>query len=182
MSWRQKLVAATDRLTSLGAERLHVHVDFPLFQRLAPPIPSGRSQIPGIQIQDTRRMRLLEVLLHGGPQLGGWRTAQMQEAIGSAFTLSAETYPLTPLRYELRKGRARGGCNAMAGVTATGSRKKDREWLPCSSGSTSASVARWPTRGFLIGQRRPPRRPPRSRLPITGADEAIQKLIQLLAA
>ena len=70
MSWRQKLVAATDRLTSLEAERLHVHVDFPLFQRLAPPIPSGRSQIPGIQIQDTRRMRLLEVLLHGGPPTG----------------------------------------------------------------------------------------------------------------
>ena len=108
MSWRQKLVAATDRLTSLEAERLHVHVDFPLFQRLAPPIPSGRSQIPGIQIQDTRRMRLLEVLLHGGPQLGGWRTAQMQEAIGSAFTLSAETYPLTPLRYELRKRKGQG--------------------------------------------------------------------------
>ena len=32
----------------------------------------------------------------------------MQEAIGSAFTLSAETYPLTPLRYELRKRKGQG--------------------------------------------------------------------------
>jgi hypothetical protein len=54
---RQKLVAATDRLAGLEAELLNVHVDFPLFQRLALPILSGRTQIPGIKIQDTRMMR-----------------------------------------------------------------------------------------------------------------------------
>ena len=66
---RQKLVAVTDRPAGFEADRLNVHVDFPLFQRLALPIPSSRSKIPGIKIQDTRMLRLMEVLLHGGSQL-----------------------------------------------------------------------------------------------------------------
>ena len=63
---RQKLTVVTDRLAGFEADLLNVHVDFPLFQRLALPITSGRSKIPGIKIQDTRMMRLMEVLLHGG--------------------------------------------------------------------------------------------------------------------
>lgn len=105
---RQKLVAATERLAGMEAELLNVHVDFPLFQRLALPIPCGRSKIPGIKIHDTRMMRLMEVLLHGGSQLGSWRTAQIHEAVRAAFHLSAEAYTLTQLRYDLRKMRAHG--------------------------------------------------------------------------
>jgi hypothetical protein len=60
-----------------------MHVDFPLFQRLAMPIPSGRTKIPGIKIHETRMVRLMEVLLHGGSQTGGWRTAQIHDAIKS---------------------------------------------------------------------------------------------------
>jgi hypothetical protein len=62
---RRKLVAMTDRMAGVEAEPLNVHVDFPLFQRLALPIPSGRTKIPGIKSQDTRRMRRKGVLLHG---------------------------------------------------------------------------------------------------------------------
>jgi hypothetical protein len=105
---RQKLVSLTDRLASFEAELLNVHVDFPLFQRLALPIPSGCSKIPGIKIQDTRMMRLMEVLLHGGSQLAGWRTAQIHEAIRAAFDLPADAYTLTQLRYDLRKMRGHG--------------------------------------------------------------------------
>jgi len=68
---RQKMLTATDRLAGFEAELLNIHVDFPLFQRLAMPIASGRTKVPGIKIQDTRMMRLMEVLLHGGTQLGG---------------------------------------------------------------------------------------------------------------
>lgn len=78
------------------------------FQRLALPIPSGRSKIPGIKIQDTRMMRLMEVLLHGGSQLAGWRTAQIHEAIRAGFDLPADAYTLTQLRYDLRKMRGHG--------------------------------------------------------------------------
>jgi len=78
----------------------------PLFQRLALPIPSGNTKIPGIKIQDTRMLRLMEVLLHRGTQLGGWRSRQIHEAILSAFQLTPEKYTLTQLRYDLRKLKA----------------------------------------------------------------------------
>jgi hypothetical protein len=105
---RQKLVALTDCLADFEAGLLNVHIDFPLFQRLALPIPSGRSKIPGIKIQDTRMMRLMEVLLHGGSQLAGWRTAQIHESMRAAFGLTAEQYTLTQLRYDLRKMKGHG--------------------------------------------------------------------------
>jgi len=105
---RQKLVTATDRLAAFEAELLNVHVDFPLFQRLALPIAAGRTRVPGIKIHDTRMMRLMEVLLHGGSQPGGWRTAQIHAAILAAFGLTAAAYSLTQLRYDVRKLKAHG--------------------------------------------------------------------------
>ena len=53
-------------------------------------------------------IRLMEVLLHGGPQLNGWRTAKIHEALLSAFGLSSPAYSLTQLRYDLRKLKAHG--------------------------------------------------------------------------
>jgi len=103
---RQTLAAVTDRFAQFEAQALDVHVDFPLFQRLALPIPSGKSKIPGIKIHDTRMLRLMEVLLHRGTQLGGWRSAQIHHAILSTYHLTAENYTLTQLRYDLRKLKA----------------------------------------------------------------------------
>lgn len=51
-------------------------------------------------------LRLMEVLLHRGSQLGGWRSRQIHEAILSAFQLTPENYTLTQLRYDLRKLKA----------------------------------------------------------------------------
>jgi hypothetical protein len=50
---RQTLAAVTDRFAALEAQALDVHVDFPLFQRLALPISSGNTRIAGIKLQDT---------------------------------------------------------------------------------------------------------------------------------
>ena len=105
---REKLIAATDRLANFEGELLNVHVDFPVFQRLALPIPVGRIRIPGIKIHDIRILRLLEVLLHGGAQLAGWRTATIHSAVLAAFGLTADRYSLTQLRYDLRKLKAHG--------------------------------------------------------------------------
>jgi hypothetical protein len=105
---RETLIAVTDRLAGIEADLLNVHVDFPLFQRLALPTAVGHTRIPGIKIHDTRMMRLLEVLLHGGTQLAGWRTAAMHAAILAAFGLTAERYSLTQLRYDVRKLKAHG--------------------------------------------------------------------------
>src|SRR6266702_8858506 len=113
------LVSSTDRMAGFEAQLLNVHVDFPLFQRLALPIPCGGAKIPGIKIQDTRMMLLMEVLIHGGTQLGGWRTVQIHEAIRTAFDLSADAYTLTQLRYDLRKMKATVCSSEMGNGTAT---------------------------------------------------------------
>jgi hypothetical protein len=105
---RKELAAVTDRFAAFEAEALNVHVDFPLFQRMALPILLGRTRVPGIKIQDTRMIRLMEVLLHTGTKIGGWRTAQIHQAILAAFALKAKHYTLTQLRYDLRKMRAHG--------------------------------------------------------------------------
>lgn len=105
---RKTLAAVTDRFAGFEAEALNVQVDFPLFQRLALPIPVGRGKVPGIKIHDTRMIRLMEVLLHSGTKIGGWRTAEIHQAILTSFGLKPATYTLTQLRYDIRKMKAHG--------------------------------------------------------------------------
>ena len=105
---REKLVCITDRFVGFEAQSLNVHVDFPLFQKIALPIASGKTRIAGIKIHDTRMIRLMEVLLHGGTQLNGWRSADIHQAILTSFGLSPDKYTLTQLRYDLRKMKAHG--------------------------------------------------------------------------
>jgi len=105
---RRTLAAVTDRFAAFEAQALNVHVDFPLFQRLALPIPAGVRKIPGIKIHDTRMLRLMEVLLHTGTKVLGWRSAEIHQAILSSFRLAPANYTLTQLRYDLRKLKAHG--------------------------------------------------------------------------
>jgi hypothetical protein len=105
---RRKLDAITDRFAGFEAQSLNVHVDFPLFHKIALPVSSGKTKIAGIKIHDTRMMRLMEVLLHGGTQLNGWRSAEIHQSILSSFGLSSDRYTLTQLRYDLRKMKAHG--------------------------------------------------------------------------
>jgi len=102
------IAAATDRFAAFEATALNVHLEFPLFQRLAVPIGRGHTKVPGIKIHDTRMVRLMEALLHGGTQIHGWRTAQLHHAILAAFSLTPATYTPTQLRYDLRKMKAHG--------------------------------------------------------------------------
>jgi hypothetical protein len=103
---RAHFLPITHRFASFEAQALQVHVDFPLFQRLALPIVSGQTQIPGIKIHDTRIIRLMEVLIHSGASLSSWRTPQLHQRLLKTFGLHA--YSLTQLRYDLRKMRAHG--------------------------------------------------------------------------
>jgi len=105
---RRMLGAVTDRFAQFEAQALDVHVDFPLFQRLALPIPRGAAKIPGIKLHDTRILRLMEVLLHAGTKVLGWRTIDIHQAILTSFGLTPETYTLTQLRYDLRKMKGHG--------------------------------------------------------------------------
>jgi hypothetical protein len=105
---RQMLTAVTDRFAAFEARALDVHVDFPLFQRLALPIPRGSAKVPGIKLHDTRILRLMEVLLHAGTRVLGWRTAEIHQAILSSFNLAPASYTVTQLRYDLRKMKGHG--------------------------------------------------------------------------
>ena len=105
---RAILGAVTDRFAAFEAQALDVHVNFPLFQRLALPIPTGQHKIPGIKLHDTRMLRLMEVLLHAGTRVLGWRSAEIHQAILASFDLMPAKYTLTQLRYDLRKLKAHG--------------------------------------------------------------------------
>jgi hypothetical protein len=105
---RKKFQTITDRFTGFQAQCLNVHVDFPLLQRLALPVSIGAVRYPGIKIHDARIIRLLEVLLHGGNTVGGWTAKQIHQAVLTTFELSAKTYGLNQLRYDLRKLKGHG--------------------------------------------------------------------------
>ena len=105
---RETLAGVADRFAVFEAEALNVHVDFPLFQRLALPIVRGKSRIPGIKIHDTRMIRLMQVLLHAGPTITGWRIAQIHPRVLATFGLAPDSYTLTQLRYDLRKLQGHG--------------------------------------------------------------------------
>jgi hypothetical protein len=105
---RQKFQIITDRFADCQAQWLNVHVDFPLLQRLALPVTIGTVRYPGIKIHETRIIRLMEVLLHGGTTVGGWTAKQIHQAVLTTFELSAKTYGLNQLRYDLRKLKGHG--------------------------------------------------------------------------
>jgi hypothetical protein len=106
---RTTFQAITDRFAGFQAEWLNVHVDFPLLpllQRLARPITVGAVRYPGLKIHEPRILRLFEVLLHGGRQIGGWTARQIH--VLTSFDLSETAYGLNQLRYDLRKLNGHG--------------------------------------------------------------------------
>jgi hypothetical protein len=105
---RQTLSAVTDRFAAFEANALNVHVDYSLFEQLALPITSGKTRVPGIKIHDTRMIRLMEVLLHAGSKIAGWRTADIHRAIIEVFDVKPPGYTLTQLRYDIRKLKNHG--------------------------------------------------------------------------
>ena len=105
---REKLLAVTGRFAASQAQWLNVHVDFPLLQRIALPVIAGSVSYPGIKIQDTRILRLMEVLLHSSMLVCGWRAKQIHQAVLTSFALSPQTYALNQLRYDLRKLKGHG--------------------------------------------------------------------------
>jgi hypothetical protein len=50
--------------------------------------------------------RLMEVLLHGGTTVGGWRAKDVHAAVLTSFGITANRYGLNQLRYDLRKLKA----------------------------------------------------------------------------
>lgn len=179
---RHTLAAVTDRFVAFEADSLDVHVEFPLFQRLALPVSLGRSRIPGIKIHQTRLMRLMEVLLHGGVPVAGWRTTEIHQRILAAFNLTSDHYTLTQLRYDMRKMRAHGlvervGRRYAYRLTGKGIRVTLMFVL-------FHKRVCGPLAGSLFHRRRQSRSRPTSKLESAyqQADASIQRVVELLAA
>jgi len=179
---RRQLAAVTGRFAGFQAQALNVHVDFPLLPRLALPILCGHTKIAGIKIQDTRMIRLMEVLLHGGTLVAGWRSAQIHQAILTAFGLSAETYTLTQFRYDLRKMRAHGLLERVGGRY---------EYRLTQKGSRVALLfvlfhkrVCGPLANSLFHRRPDPNYQPQSKIEAAyhQADTSLQRVLDLLAA
>src|SRR3982074_3242542 len=105
---RTKFLAITDRFAGLKDQWLNLHVDFPLLQRMALPIVTGSVYYAGIKIHETRIIRLLEVFLHAGNNLGGWSAKHIHQVILQSFQISEKSYGLNQLRYDLRKLKGHG--------------------------------------------------------------------------
>jgi hypothetical protein len=98
-----------ERFAQHQALTLNVHGQLDLLARLAQPVPLGKTRIAGIKLEQTRMMRLLEVLLRrAGGGFGGWTAAEAAEAVRDTFGLQPADYTLNAVRYDLRKLRAHG--------------------------------------------------------------------------
>jgi hypothetical protein len=98
---REKFLGITERFATFQARCMNAHVDFPLLQRLLLPVTVGSARYPGIKIHDTRMIRLVQVLLHAGTAVGGWRAHQLHEVLVTSFgpvrqTLQPEPVVLRP--------------------------------------------------------------------------------------
>jgi hypothetical protein len=76
---------------------------FPLLHRIALSITIDPVRYPGIKTREIRIILLQEVLLQGGNAVGGLTAIQIHETILTTFQLSAHTYKVNQLRYDLRK-------------------------------------------------------------------------------
>jgi hypothetical protein len=106
---RERFQQITDRFAQAQAEHLNVHGQFDVLARLAKPLVQGKTKVAGIKLENTRLMRLLELLLQGaGGHFRKWTTAQVHRAVLDAYNLKPKDYTLTQLRYDLRKLRLHG--------------------------------------------------------------------------
>jgi hypothetical protein len=179
---RKRFQTVTDRFADCQAQWLNVHVDFPLLQRLALPVTIGAVRYPGIKIHDTRIIRLLEVLLHGGNTVGGWTARQIHEAVLTSFQISNKTYGLNQLRYDLRKLKGHGL------LERDGSRYA---YQPTAKGVQVALLFLFfhkrlcgPLANSCFHHKPDPKHRPNSKLEVAyhKADQAIQEIVALLAA
>jgi hypothetical protein len=179
---RHKFQSIISRFAGLQAQWLNVHTDFALLQRIALPITVGAVRHPGIKIQDTRIIRLLEVLLHASTHVGGWTAREIHEATITTFHLSADAYGLNQLRYDLRKLKGHGL------LERDGTRYA---YLLTRKGVQVALLLLFfhkrlcgPLANSRFHHRPNPQHRPDSRLELAyhRADEAIEKIVDLLAA
>lgn len=108
-SVRERFQLITDRFAQTQAEHLNVHGQFDVLARLAKPVIQGKTKVAGIKLENSRLMRLLELLMQGaGGHFRTWTTAHLHQAVLKTCSLKPRDYSLTQLRYDIRKLRIHG--------------------------------------------------------------------------
>jgi hypothetical protein len=106
---REEFQKTTDRFADTQAQHLNVHGQLDLLARLSKPVMQGKTKVAGIKLENTRLMRILEVLLQkASGSLRSWGSARLHAAILDQFQLKPGDYTLNQLRYDLRKLRLHG--------------------------------------------------------------------------
>jgi len=106
---RRKFQEVTDRFAGVQAGHLNVHGQLDVIARLAKPVIQGKTKVSGIKLEQTRILRLLEVLLQGASgHLRQWTATRLRRAILEDFGLKEPDYTLNQIRYDLRKLRLHG--------------------------------------------------------------------------
>ena len=106
---RQRFQQITDRFVGVQAQNLNVQGQGDVLARLAQPVLQGKTKVSGIQREQKRILRLLEVLLQGASgHLKRWTTAQLRQTVLEQCRLEEKDYTLNQVRYDLRKIRLHG--------------------------------------------------------------------------
>jgi hypothetical protein len=92
-------------------------VDFPLLQRIGLPIIIGSIHYAGIKIRETRIIRLLEILLHGGNSLGRWTARRIHQVVLESFQLSEKATASTNSATTCANSKATACSNVTAHAT-----------------------------------------------------------------
>ena len=96
----------TDRFADFKAQHLNVHGQFDLVARLAKPVLAGKSRVAGVKLENTRLMRILEILQQkAAGHLRTWSTPHLHRALLDQYQIKAPDYTINQLRYDLRKLR-----------------------------------------------------------------------------
>jgi hypothetical protein len=106
---RRKFQEVTDRFAGVQARHLNVHGQLNILAHLSKPVVQGQTKVSGIKLEQTRVMRLLEVMFQGASgHLRVWSTVQLLKTIRADFNLKDKDYTLNQIRYDLRKLRLHG--------------------------------------------------------------------------
>ena len=147
---RQTLAAVSDRFAAFEAQALDVHVDFPLFQRLALPIPSGNTKIPGIRSMTPVCSVSWTSCSTAAPNSADGAPVKSTKPSSPPSNSPQKTTPLPNSAMTCANSKPMPYWSATAPVTPTGSPIKGPVSPSCSFSSTSVSVAHWPTASSTV--------------------------------
>jgi len=107
---REKLQGITERYQNVQQDILETFLDRGELRKLAEPTRLTGKRIPGLKLDHARQLAVMSSLVRFSHVAAGdtFTTAELQAAAAEALGITVERCPLSALRYELWKLRAKG--------------------------------------------------------------------------